>query len=112
VQALFDSGRIIDIILIGVAVEAALAVWLLRRSARSVLGIGANLAAGACLLLAVRAAIVGSEWMWPAFWILLALPAHLIDLVLRLVCAGHKGSTGPRSQQSPFLRGYDADAGY
>ncbi len=38
---------------------------------------------GACLLLALRAALTGAHWPWVALWVALSLPAHLLDLTLR-----------------------------
>jgi hypothetical protein len=79
---LFASGRIIDLILVLVAVEAAvLALW--RRWSGSGPGFGgmaANLASGACLLLAVRAALVGAGWELVALPLLGSLLAHAVDL--------------------------------
>lgn len=82
-QGLFESGRIIDLILVVVAIEAIFAAVWFRRTRRGVSGLLANLAAGACLLLAVRAALVGAHWPWVALWIGLSLPFHLTDLALR-----------------------------
>jgi hypothetical protein len=82
-QALFESGRIVDVILLVFAVEAIVAFAWLRPSGRAAFGLAANLAAGACLLLGVRAALVGSGWHWVAFWIALSLPFHLADLASR-----------------------------
>ena len=81
-SALFDSGRIIDLILALVALETLLLLGIhIRRGGgiapRALL---ANLLAGACLLLALRGALTGADWIWPALFLLLALPAHLIDL--------------------------------
>jgi hypothetical protein len=79
---LFASGHIIDLILVLVAVEvAALALW--RRWSGNGPGLGAmaaNLASGACLLLAVRAALVGAAWEWVAVALLGSLLAHAADL--------------------------------
>lgn len=82
-QALFESGRIIDLVLLIFVIEAAVAIVWLRRRQRGIAGLAANLAAGACLLLALRAALVGSGWQAVAFWIGLSLPFHLLDLVSR-----------------------------
>jgi O-antigen/teichoic acid export membrane protein len=43
----------------------------------------ANAAAGACLLLALRAALTGAGWAWVAAALCAALIAHLFDLVRR-----------------------------
>ena len=81
---LFASGRIVDAVLLLVAAEAfVILAW--RRRAKP--GAGAlliNLASGACLMLALRVALVGAHWTWLALALLGALAAHLADLWLRL----------------------------
>lgn len=84
-QGLFASGRIIDLILLAVAVEAAaLAVlrgwWGLGPGLMRVL---ANLIAGVCLMVAVRLALVGAPWQETAAALFAALIAHLADLMGR-----------------------------
>lgn len=83
---LFASGRAIDWILVLMAVEAVTLLLYRARTGRGVapLPLLANLAAGACLLLALRAALTGSAPI--LMWLLLgvALVAHLLDLLLRL----------------------------
>ncbi|RAI33033.1 hypothetical protein [Rhodoplanes serenus] len=83
---LFASGRVIDLVLILVVIEAV-GLAVLARLTRRVPQIGTllpNLAAGACLLLAVRAALAGAAWPWVAAALLAALVAHLADLGTRL----------------------------
>lgn len=84
--SLFDSGRIVDFILVLMLVEAALFCILARSWGDRVplKGLLLNLAAGAFLLLALRAVLVGSGWMVAGAWLALALAAHLSDLVHRL----------------------------
>ncbi len=84
-QSLFASGRIVDLILLAVVVEAV-ALALLR----SKFGIGpglvrmlANLIAGVCLMVAVRLALTGEPWNQVAAALLAALIAHLADLAGR-----------------------------
>lgn len=84
---LFASGRVIDLILVLVGVEAA-GLALLHRLTGRVPRLAAllpNLAAGACLLVAVRAALTGAEWIWVAASLLGALIAHIADLLTRQV---------------------------
>jgi hypothetical protein len=82
VADLFASGRIVDLILaVLVAETAALWAWR-RRTGRGVppaelLGF---LLAGACLLLALRAALTGAGWPAVALWLLLAGLAQAYDL--------------------------------
>jgi hypothetical protein len=61
----------------------ALVIWRARRGkGPSPLDIAANLAAGACLLLAVRAALLGQETMLLVFLAASGL-AHVADLARR-----------------------------
>ncbi len=79
---LFASARIVAAILALVAVEAlALALWRRRAGAgpRAV-EILPNLLAGACLLLALRAALLDAPWVWIAAPLAASLLAHLADL--------------------------------
>ncbi|NBB81864.1 MAG: hypothetical protein GVY28_00495 [Alphaproteobacteria bacterium] len=82
---LFASGRIVEAILVLVVLEAVGLIALRRFR-----GLGPplaptliNLLSGAALLLALRAALVGSGWVWVALWLLAGLAAHLGDLALR-----------------------------
>ena len=81
----FASGLVADLVLTLLAAEAAALVWYRRRHGRGV-PIGealAFLAAGACLLLALRAALVGASWAWVAAPLAGAGAAHAVDLALR-----------------------------
>ena len=72
----------IDWILAGMGVEAvALAIYH-RQSGRGPAGrsILPNIAAGAMLLLGMRAALVGAWWGWVSACLLGGLAAHLADL--------------------------------
>jgi hypothetical protein len=84
-SGLFASGRVVDFVLVLMAVEAALLVWYRRRSGRGVPVAEALvfLFAGACLMLALRAALVGASWEWIAAPMAGAGAAHLLDLRLR-----------------------------
>jgi hypothetical protein len=82
--AWFESGRIIDLILLLVLAEAPLLLWLHR------LGIGPGLRpvwptliSGFLLMLALRLAMVDTWWGWIAAVLTLALLSHLLDLGLR-----------------------------
>lgn len=82
-EALFASGRIVDLILALVALEAA-ALWAWGRWRASGLpgfpDLLPNLLAGACLLVALRGALAGAPWPWIAAPLALSLLAHLADL--------------------------------
>ena len=80
---LFASGHIIDAILVLVVGEAlALALWRGRRVPLRPLLF--NLASGAALMLAVRAALTGAAWWTVAACLLAAFLAHATELGLRL----------------------------
>lgn len=83
--ALFASGHIADIILVVLALEVlAFAVY------RRITGRGfrffaflPNALAGGCLVLALRCALVGSDWTWTALALAASFAAHVWDLVSR-----------------------------
>lgn len=82
---LLASGRMIDFILVLVALEAVALLMYHRRTKRGVAPAALlfNLAAGACLLLAARGALTGAAWPWVAAALFGALCAHLLDLAQR-----------------------------
>jgi hypothetical protein len=76
----FSSGRAIDLVLAFMVVELVVLLWRRRRARIDVF---LALAPGACLLIALRAALTGAGWMWIAAFVALSLPAHLADLARR-----------------------------
>jgi hypothetical protein len=63
-ESLFASGRIIDAILVLMALEAVVLLWFHRATGK---GVGPRtllpfLAAGVCLMLALRTALTGGSW--------------------------------------------------
>lgn len=84
-QAWFTPGRLVDLALACLALEACvLLVW----HARTGRGLAPrwllpNLAAGACLMLALRAASAGGSAFVIAAWLAAALVAHGLDLMRR-----------------------------
>ncbi len=79
------SVPVLDGILVLVALECALLI-IVRTKLRppvSTVGIVAALGAGAALMAAVRAALVGAAWPVLAGWLGVSLVAHLTDLYLR-----------------------------
>ena len=81
-QQLVTSGRVVDVIIVFMALEA-LALHIYHR--RTSLGPASAdmlimLLAGLCLLLALRAALTGAYWLWVAGFLAAALVAHLADL--------------------------------
>ncbi len=82
---LFESGRIVDLLMVLMTLEAAL-LWAYRRkTGRGVpaFGLVANLAAGAGLQMALRAALTHAGWEMTILWLLVALAAHVADLASR-----------------------------
>ncbi|MBK5958509.1 hypothetical protein CCR97_09855 [Rhodoplanes elegans] len=94
---LFASGRVIDLILALVVVETIALALAGRMPALAgrlppLRRLLPNLAAGACLLVAVRAALVGADWVWVAASLFAALMAHVADLLTRLTSRTVKSS--------------------
>jgi hypothetical protein len=79
---LFATGRIVDLILALMVLEAAGLTVYRRASGRGipVPDLLCTLLAGVGLLLALREALVGSSWAWIALWLCIALLAHLADI--------------------------------
>jgi uncharacterized membrane protein YGL010W len=82
VAELFASGRIIDLILALVAVEAVVLLAYAYRTGRGIspAGLLSNLAAGLFLLLALRTTLLNQSWILVASLLTAALFAHVIDL--------------------------------
>ncbi len=92
-QALIDSGRVLDWLLALIALEALLlAGWLAAGRARARgIGVGVafadlmpNLFAGAFLIAAARSLSMQAQWQWTAAWLALAGLAHAMDLRRRI----------------------------
>ena len=79
---LFESGRIVDLILALVVLEVIGISAYYRATGRGVppLDLLANLLAGVFLLLALRAALTAAPWTWIALSMVAALLAHVTDL--------------------------------
>lgn len=84
-ESLFASGRIAEAIAVLVVVEFVVLVaarrWLGRGP--SPVALAATLAAGLCLLMALRAAMVGAGAAAVGLWLAAALVAHVADMALR-----------------------------
>jgi hypothetical protein len=97
VESLLTSPALIDLIIIFTMIEAVVLIVWCRRNARpptvsryegrmiegrtaGSAAIGLTLLPGICLLLAVRAALVGAPWPWVPTALTAALVAHLLDL--------------------------------
>jgi hypothetical protein len=81
----FAGGHVVDAILLLMGLEFALLATLGRRAGAGLAprALVWNFVAGACLLLALRAALVGAAWPWIAAWMLAGGVAHGADLVVR-----------------------------
>jgi hypothetical protein len=82
---LFSSGRIVDGILLLMALEAIALILVRKLSKRGIAAVDllVNLAAGMALLLALRAALTGQAWQAVALCLIVALIAHLLDITRR-----------------------------
>ena len=79
----FASGRVFEIILVGMALEGAGLVLFYRVTGRGIrpARLLPNLASGMCLLLAMSATAGGAWWGWISLALLGALIFHALDLV-------------------------------
>lgn len=79
----FSSGHAVDLVLLVLAAEF---LWLQLRPGAPrgrILDRMLALAPGACLLLALRAALTGAPWPWVALEVTASLPFHLADVARR-----------------------------
>jgi uncharacterized membrane protein YjjP (DUF1212 family) len=84
-EALFSNGRIVDIVIAFMVLEAIALLIANRWGSRfGHLDIVLLLVPGLFLLLAMRAALSGDGWQTMAVWLFAALIAHLADLARRL----------------------------
>lgn len=94
----FTTGRAVDGILALMLLEAAVLLIIGRTSRRGLppLQLMVNLGAGAALLLALRAALLGAPWQHISLWLIAALIAHVIDLHYRWNIAQRTRSANQR----------------
>jgi len=85
VAELFATGRVVDLILWFMVLEAVVLVAYHAKTGRGVapLNVLSNLLAGVFLLLALRFALVGAWWGWIGLSLIAGLFAHLVDLQRR-----------------------------
>jgi hypothetical protein len=86
IEALFRSGRIADVVIAVMALEA-LAFAVAARTRNRAWSLGAMLAGllpGLFLVLALKAALLQSSPLWIGSALSAALVAHLLDVRLRL----------------------------
>ena len=79
------NGHLVDLVIAITLLEAMALAMYKRVTGRGIAlrDYAANLAAGLCLMLAVRSALVNSVWYWTALCLLAAGLAHATDLWLR-----------------------------
>lgn len=79
------DGRIILVMLVFVVIEFVVLtlIWKTRGIGIAPFPLFVNLAAGSCLMLALRAVLVGSSVKTVTAWLVLSLVAHLSDLIVR-----------------------------
>ena len=82
-EALFVSGRIIDAILVLIAVEIAAIMAIRSRSGLRAMPLLANIGAGASLMIALRISLTSGDWHWIAVCLFIALVFHAIDVASR-----------------------------
>lgn len=75
----FASGHAADLVLAVLVLEALL----LLRAGRPAIDVALLLLPGACMMLGLRAALVGASWPWIALPLAASFPVHLADLVRR-----------------------------
>lgn len=75
----FASGHAADLVLAVLALEALL----LLRAGRPAIDVALLLLPGACMMLGLRAALVGADWVWIALPLAASFPVHLADLMRR-----------------------------
>ena len=85
IETLIESGRIVDLMLLFVAVEVvAIAVIRYRRTGSpSALPLIANIGAGASLMVALRISLTSGNWQGITVCLLAALVFHSMDIAFR-----------------------------
>lgn len=78
-QEFFASGLAADVVLAVLVIEFVI-LW---RRGWQLVDAMLLLAPAALIVLALRAALVGADWLWIALPLALAFPAHLADLARR-----------------------------
>jgi hypothetical protein len=85
VETLFANGHAVDIVLAVMALEFVALVLRAGRDGRAAtaLTVFFALAPGACILMALRAALTGADWPMVALWLSVSFPIHIADLLRR-----------------------------
>lgn len=87
---LIRSGRIVDIVVLVLALELILLAALYARSKTGVRPYSAlvNIGAGGSMAMALKASLTGLGWQWIAVWLVTSLVFHALDLQNRWQRAG------------------------
>jgi predicted GNAT superfamily acetyltransferase len=82
---LIGSGALLDVLLAGLVLEAAVLLALAQRSRRGIpaRSLLATLLAGGLILCAWRLSVAGAWWGWVGLALAAALAAHIADLAQR-----------------------------
>lgn len=93
-----SSGRIADVILVALAAELLIVGYYLWRKGEglALLSFAASGLAGGSLVLALRAVLRESGWLFVAIYLLAALLAHVADLALRLLATRYANGVSSR----------------
>lgn len=93
VAELIATGRAVDGILALMLIETIALILVGRKLRRAIppAQVLVSIGAGAALLLALRAALLGLAWQWISLWLLVALVAHILDLRYRWAEAQKSG---------------------
>jgi hypothetical protein len=79
----FSHGHAVDLVLAVIVMEFLTLSLMGARSARLTINRFLAFAPGVCLLLALRAALTGADWIWVAAFMAASFPVHLADLLRR-----------------------------
>jgi hypothetical protein len=85
-EALFQSGNIVWVILVVMIAEAVI----LRSYMKQVPAMAASLAAGGCLVLALRAALQQQSWIYIALFLSLGFLFHILEIWQWMRIAKHQ----------------------
>jgi hypothetical protein len=96
--AFFATGAAADVVLVLMLLEAAALLTLLRGRGAALVPLVANLVSGACMVLALRAALVQADWTTIAAFLLGSFAAHGVELALRLRPLANPSASPRRTQ--------------
>jgi hypothetical protein len=97
-DSLISSGRILDVILVVIAVEMLVVGFYMWRKGQglALISFAASGLSGGSLVLAFRALMKESGWPFVAIYLGAALLAHVADIALRLITARDAGGVSSR----------------